>query len=486
MNLFELFQDVPRDALVKGEVPPDRRSSRVLHVTADSRQVKAGTVFVATPGVSADGHAFLPAAAAQGALLLVGERSPPSGLSTPYLQVTDSRQVLGLLASAFYGHPSRAMKLIGVTGTSGKTTTTYLIESILAAAGERPGLIGTVEFRTPKGALPSTHTTPGAVELQKLLAEMRDAGCLSVVMEVSSHALKQARTYGIAFDVVAFTNLSPEHLDYHPDMEDYFQSKARLFGEYMNFSAEAGKQPRAVVNARDDFGGRLLKMAKNATPAPETGGLRFDLRGVRGKVGGVAIESPLLGDFNAQNIAVAVGVAHALAVAPATIAEGVRRLSGVPGRLEPVPNGRGFTVLVDYAHKPDALEKVLTMLRTLKGNGKLITVFGCGGDRDRQKRPRMGEIAARLSDQVVVTSDNPRTEDPLVIIREIEGGIGDADARARVKVEADRRAAITQALTAAKGGDVVLIAGKGHEDYQVLGTRKIHFSDREVVLDILK
>ncbi|MBS1963300.1 MAG: UDP-N-acetylmuramoyl-L-alanyl-D-glutamate--2,6-diaminopimelate ligase [Bdellovibrionales bacterium] len=468
--LLEEFPELPR--LHGGEVSA---------VTASSDDVRPGSVFVAIPGTKIDGHSFLAKAKAAGARLMIGERPGSEfGLSDEeYLRVPDSRLALGLLASQFERNPSREMMVIGVTGTSGKTTTSFLVEAILRAAGMKVGLLGTVSFRIDGRELPSTHTTPGPVELHQLLREMRKAGCSAVVMEISSHALKQHRAAGLAVDAAVFTNLTPEHLDYHPDLEDYYSAKRMLFREQSVRSRRWGKVPALLVHAGNPEGVRLLKETPPATPFEVPADAVLDADGVRGTFSGIAIDSPLLGRFNAENIAAAVAATKALGIPEAAIQVGIRGLARVPGRLDRVldPKG-GRVVLVDYAHKPDALEKVLEVLRPMrKSGGKLITVVGCGGDRDRTKRPVMGEIACRLSDQVIFTSDNPRTEDPSTILREIEAGCAAATNR---ESEIDRKKAIYRAIKLAKSGDIVLIAGKGHEDYQILGTEKIHFDDREV------
>lgn len=481
------------------------RSITVTGVTSDSRQVKPGSVFVAVRGVSVDGHGFIRQAQQRGAALIVGEEPGPlPGQLAPYVQVEDSRLALSWIAAGFHGHPSHAMLMVGITGTSGKTTTTYLVESILRASGREVGLIGTVAFRYQGKVHESTHTTPGAVELQELLARMRVAGCAAVVMEVSSHALKQHRAAAVAFDAMVFTNLSPEHLDFHPDMEDYFRAKAMLFLDLGDVAAAAGKRPVAAINADDEHGRRLIAMLRSREPRSLSDvvsfsigdgtagvhgrGLEVDLQGIRGEIAGTRVESPLAGLFNASNLLGAVAVSRALGIGPEAIASGVAGVT-VPGRLERVSNSRGIHVLVDYAHKPDALEKVLETLRAVRGGNRLITVFGCGGDRDRLKRPMMGAIAARLSDQVHLTSDNPRTENPSEIIQEIMKGM---QGFSNFTVEPDRRKAIHAAIRQALPGDIVLIAGKGHEDYQIIadpgsrgGTRKIRFDDREVAAEAL-
>lgn len=469
----------------------------IRNVTSDSREVRPHSLFVAVRGSARDGSQFIETAQEQGAVVIVGEGQAPENLRVPYLRVSDARQALAALAANFFGNPSHSLLMLAVTGTSGKTTTTYVLESILKACGHRVGVIGTVNFRFGERIFPSTHTTPGAVELQRLLAEMKSAGCTAVVMEVSSHALKQHRTAFIAFDGMIFTNLSPEHLDFHPDMEDYFRAKALLFTDMVATAIAAGKKPVAAINAQDEYGARLLRDLK-AKPVQgfkfksyslDAQSVQVDLSGIKGKAGAVEIDSALAGTFNAYNIFGAVTLASALGLEAEFAAEGVRSLLSVPGRLEKVPSQSGIHVFVDYAHKPDALQKVLKTLAEVKGGHRLITVFGCGGDRDRKKRPVMGRISLELSDYVWVTSDNPRTEDPLFIIEEIKSGMSD---QARFEVEPDRKKAIFGAIGMAKPGDIVLIAGKGHEDYQIVadpgspgGTWKVQFDDRVVAADAL-
>lgn len=471
-------------------------------VTSDSRQVKPGTLFVAVVGGKQDGHDFIDQAVANGAAAVMGERKLDHQLPVPYVQVPDSRKALADAAAEFHGYPSRSMKLAGVTGTSGKTTCTYLLESILHAAGFKVGVIGTINFRygTAKKSkiIESTHTTPGPAELQALLAEMKLNGVTHVVMEVSSHALRQKRVAGVEFDTMAFTNLTPEHLDFHKDLEDYYASKKLLFTELYDSSIEAKKKPIRVVNVDDPFGERLVKevgrwdlltfgyVFRHETAALVSGvGLKDQIEGIRGTIEiadqKLAIESNLVGEFNIANILTAVSMAEALGVDRAAIARGINQLAGVPGRLERVPNKKSIHVVVDYAHKPDALEKVLRTLQAFRGRHRLITVFGCGGDRDRAKRPVMGRLAETLSDVVIVTSDNPRTEEPAAIIAEIRAGM----LGSTYKVEPDRKKAIQLAIAQALPGDLVLIAGKGHEDYQIIGTRKTPFDDRKVAAEAL-
>jgi UDP-N-acetylmuramoyl-L-alanyl-D-glutamate--2,6-diaminopimelate ligase len=463
---------------------------RVTGITADSRQIKDGFVFVAYSGEAQDGHQYIEKAQDAGAVAIVGEKAPPKNLKTPYIQVLDGRATLADMASIFYDHPSRTMCMVGVTGTSGKTTTTYLIESILKAAGFQVGVIGTVNSRFGDLIFPSSHTTPGPVELQQLLHQMREKGCNAVVMEVSSHALKQKRVRGVAFDGMLFTNLSPEHLDYHPDMEDYFRAKELLFTDYAAASIRVGKNPVGVVNTDDIYGKRLFESLQERQVQSGTKikidqfrgseELNIELRGITGTARGIFIQSKLTGKFNADNIMGAIRLAENLGITPQAIQNGISSLQGVPGRLERVENSKGVNVWVDYAHKPDALEKVLKTLARLKSTGKLIMVFGCGGDRDRSKRPVMGRIAVENSDYVWITSDNPRTEAPDAIIGEITTGTLGFN---NFSVEVDRRKALFKAAEMAQSGDLLLIAGKGHEDYQILGTQKIPFDDRKIVAE---
>jgi UDP-N-acetylmuramoyl-L-alanyl-D-glutamate--2,6-diaminopimelate ligase len=501
MRLRELL------ALQEVEETEGNFEQEVTGLAYDSRQVRPGEIFFAVPGEKADGHQFVQQALRRGAAGVVVARKGNWPLGTTWIRSQDVRRTMGLWGAYFHGQPSRWMKLIGVTGTNGKTTVTYLVESILSAAGLRPGVIGTISYRYGEHDVPSHHTTPESLELQEYLATMQTAGVQAVAMEVSSHALVQQRVRGIDFDVALFTNLSRDHLDYHADMDDYFSAKSRLFTDYLKASAKP--QKTAVIHGGDAKGRELLRRASEAGLETWSYGLdrewdihpvkvQSDMAGLKGQlqIKGRHIDfySPLIGAANLQNILGAVGVGLSLGLPPDALVAGIERLALVPGRLEKIESNRGVSVLVDYAHTPDALEKVLAAVRPL-ASGRVLTIFGCGGDRDRGKRPVMGEIAARLSDLVVVTSDNPRSEDPLRIVAEIEDGIqqtglkrfadsNSADARG-YWVEKDRRAAIRMALSAARPGDLVLIAGKGHEDYQILGAKKLHFDDREVAREEL-
>ncbi len=481
----------------------------VSGLSYDSRTVSAGQVFFAIPGEKTDGHDFIDAAVRSGASTVVYARAGCSPRSATSVRVKDVRRALGMWAAHFYHRPSQKLKLVGVTGTNGKTTLTYLIESMLRAAGLSPGVIGTINYRYAGREIPSHHTTPESLDLQQMLTAMVGAGVKSAAMEVSSHALAQERVRGLDFDVGVFTNLSRDHLDYHRDMDDYFSAKSRLFTVYLAGSSKRNKA--GIIYGEDGRGGALAAMAQAHGLDVWLYGeespwdvypliVEKDVSGCRGKIAArgqtIEFESALIGSANLQNILGAVGVGCALGLEPDAIEAGIYQLKAVPGRVEKVENQLGITILVDYAHTPDALEKVLGAVRPLT-RGRVITVFGCGGDRDRGKRPLMGEIAARLSDLVVVTSDNPRTEEASAILSQIEAGVqqnglkkfqvagfesrlGEFDAEHGYLMEADRRLAIRAALRRAAPGDVVLIAGKGHEDYQILGTQKIHFDDREV------
>jgi UDP-N-acetylmuramoyl-L-alanyl-D-glutamate--2,6-diaminopimelate ligase len=467
----------------------------VTSLTDDSRAVRPGSVFVAVRGERVDGHAFVGKAVEAGAAALVvqkGRKESGAAASVPVVRVDDSRRALGLLAGRFHGDPAARLCMVGVTGTNGKTTVTYLCKGVLEAGGLRVGLIGTVAYEIGAERLPAAHTTPGAVELQALLARMAGAGMDAAVMEVSSHALAMDRTSGCEFDVAIFTNLTQDHLDFHRDLESYFQAKLRLFSDL----DPAGAKPRpkrAIVNLDDPRGARVCEASRVPVwtyaihrPADiRAEDVRLALSGTRFTAatprGTFPVESRLVGEHNVYNMLAAIGVGLHEGLAPETVRRGIASVENVPGRFERVEAGQDFTVVVDYAHTDDALLRLLTAARALK-TGRIITVFGCGGDRDRGKRPKMGRVAARLSDVVFLTSDNPRSEDPEAILREIEAGVREAlvEKPVRYEVVADRRAAIEAAVREAGSGDMVLIAGKGHEDYQIVGAARLHFDDREV------
>lgn len=481
----------------------------VAGLVYDSRRVAQGDVFFAVPGAHADGHRFVNQAIERGAIAVVVANKAKVPRGVTFVCVHDVRATMGLWAAQFYAHAGRRLKIVGVTGTNGKTTTTYLVESIFASAGMEPGVIGTINYRYGGKEMPAHHTTPESPDIHALMAEMAQRGVRSVAMEVSSHALVQERVRGVEFDVGVFTNLSRDHLDYHQSMDEYFLAKSRLFTDYLPASGKSAKA--AVINGDDARGRELLGRAQRAGLTTWSYGSRgeWDIKplqvhhDVSGQSGRIKVKdrvldfsSELIGAANLDNILAAVAVGFALRIPQTAIVEGIKKLRYVPGRLQRVENSRGVLVLIDYAHTPDALEKTLGAVRPLT-DAKLLTVFGCGGDRDRGKRPLMGEIAARLSDVVVLTSDNPRSEDPERILLEIEAGMqktgisklethaAEVDGVHGYGVEVDRRKAIGLALSWAQAGDVVVIAGKGHEDYQILGKQKIHFDDREVARDIL-
>ncbi len=468
----------------------------VSAITDDSRVVSPQSLFVAVKGEHVDGHRFIAAALKGGAGALVVQE-PLSGISLPFARVEDSRKALGFLGSRFYADPSNRIRMIGVTGTNGKTTTTYVCKALLEALDRQVGLIGTVGYQIGPTTMPASHTTPGALELQRLLNQMVAAGCTVAVMEVSSHALAQDRTSGCEYDVAVFSNLTQDHLDFHKTMEEYFQAKLRLF---TGLAGGSKANKRAIINVDDLFGHRIVE----CSPAPVwTYGLkqkadiraedvRLSLQGTTftaaTPAGTFPVESHLVGEHNVYNLLAAIGVALHEGATPEHIRQAVGTVLNVPGRFERVMAGQSFTVVVDYAHTEDALVRLLTAAEALKA-GRIITVFGCGGDRDRGKRPKMGAAAVRHSDVVILTSDNPRTEDPLVILDQVERGVIEAlQERPYVQYRkvADRRQAIEEAVREAHGTDMILIAGKGHEDYQIVGTEKLHFDDREVAHNAIR
>jgi UDP-N-acetylmuramoyl-L-alanyl-D-glutamate--2,6-diaminopimelate ligase len=500
MILVELRQALEARGLLAGAPPPDEPISNrpISGIAYDSRTVESGAVFVALKGQRADGTMFARQAIGRGAAAIVSETSAPADVQTPWLVVTDARLALAVLAAAFFNHPSREMRVVGITGTNGKTTTAYLIASIFEAAGVRCGILGTVAYRVGPGERDSreaSRTTPEAPDVQALLREMVERGCGACAMEVSSHALSLRRVDDVAFAAGVFTNLTRDHLDFHEDMEAYFQAKRRLF-EMLPPGAPSLlnlDDPRGASLA--EAGGRPVTYAINRAADIQPGPLSFSLEGlqfdVRTPRGTVHMRSKLVGRPNVYNILAAVATATALDVSFDAIERGIRTLEGVPGRFQLASAPKDdVTVVVDYAHTDDALRNLLETARPL-AKGRLITVFGCGGDRDRPKRPLMGAVAGRLSDLVVVTSDNPRGEDPQRIIDEIQRGIT-PDTRGRGREDqprtltiVDRRAAIAKAIELARPGDLVLVAGKGHEKYQVIGDRVLPFDDVAVSREAL-
>jgi UDP-N-acetylmuramoyl-L-alanyl-D-glutamate--2,6-diaminopimelate ligase len=429
----------------------------------DARAAGPGALFFCVPGSRADGHDFAPQAVANGAVALVVER--PLELDVPQLVVPDARRAMATLAVEFFGRPSEELEVAGVTGTNGKTTTSFLLYAILAADGRRPGLLGTIESRVGGERRPSIRTTPEAIDVQRALREMLDAGDRSCAMEATSHGSELGRLEGVRFGALVFTNLSQDHLDFHGTMERYFEAKRRLFTE---------ARPPAAVNIGDEWGRRLAADRPDALTFGFAPGAEIGPEALEG------IEFRLPGRFNAENALGALAASRLLGIGDEAIKRGLESVRGVPGRFEPVAEGQPFRVIVDYSHKPEALESVLRTAREL-ANGRVICVVGCGGDRDRGKRPIMGRIASELADLAIVTSDNPRSEDPAAIIDEIVAGT-----TREVEVEPDRAAAIERALSEATEGDVVLIAGKGHEQGQEFADRTIPFDDREVARDVLR
>ena len=472
--LAALGQDAPAPAI------------EATGVACDTRRVAPGNVFVAIHGYKYDGHGFAPEAARRGAVAVVAER--PVDVPVPVVIVPDTRAALARLADAFFERPSARVRVVGVTGTKGKTTTTFLVRSIVRAAGRECGLLGTIAYEAFGRSRPSDNTTPDPIAIQAFLASLDRPDGGFAVMEASSHALAQRRTDGIRFAAAAFTNLSGEHLDYHKTMEAYLEAKARLFdglGPAAVAALNAGQPSFARLASRTRA--RVIPYAVEGDAEVRATGValspavtRFALHLPREAARPISLA--LVGRHNVENALAAAAAMHGLGLDGETIARGLQDLRHVPGRLEPVEAGQPFRVLVDYAHTDDALEKVLTALRTIAPAARILCVFGCGGDRDRTKRPRMGRVAERLADRVVVTSDNPRSEEPRAIIEEIVRGL---ERPREVVIEPDRRRAIERAIADARAGDVLLIAGKGHETYQIVGPETIHFDDREVAREAL-
>ncbi|HSC93257.1 MAG TPA: UDP-N-acetylmuramoyl-L-alanyl-D-glutamate--2,6-diaminopimelate ligase [Gaiellaceae bacterium] len=468
------------ERLIAALAPADvvlRTPVEVLDLAYDARDAAPGTLFFCVPGTTRDGHEFAADAVARGAVALVVERTLPPPV--PQLVVADARAAMAVAADAFFGRPTDELEVAGITGTSGKTTTAFLLHAILDAAGRSPGLVGTIETRIGSERRTLPRTTPEAIDLQRLFREMLEAGNRSAVIEASSHASELRRLDRVRLRALAFTNLSHEHLDFHRTMARYFEAKRRLF--------LADPRPRAAVGVDDEWGRRLaaelpgaLTFGLGEDAALRPGGLELTREGARFRAGGIDLRTQLRGRFNVANVLAAVAIARLLEVGDEAIAAGVAAVRGVPGRLEPVDEGQPFAVLVDYAHKPEALANVLREARDLAG-GRVLVVFGAGGDRDREKRPLMGRIAAELADVVVVTSDNPRSEEPQAIVEEILAGTG-----RDVQVELDRRAAIEAAVDQARAGDVVVIAGKGHEPGQEIAGEVLPFDDRAVAREALR
>ncbi|HTY26182.1 MAG TPA: UDP-N-acetylmuramoyl-L-alanyl-D-glutamate--2,6-diaminopimelate ligase [Desulfomonilaceae bacterium] len=484
-------------------------SVRLTGVTHDSRRIESGCLFVAISGEKLDGHDFIGPAVRAGAVAVLAETVPdPEFRYVPWVTVSDTRKALGPVSALVYEHPTDSMVLVGITGTSGKTTLTYLLEAIVKAGRGIPGVVGTISYRWVGRERQALHTTPEASDLQLMLREMADAGVTHGLMEVSSHGLDLGRLDGCHFDLGVFTNLTQDHLDYHGNLERYFLAKRILFDRLLASSPK--KSPTAIVNFDDPYGKRLcrdmpgLRVIRFGT-SPECDirplDFSFTADGMVGTIqtplGPLSVRSRLTGSFNLLNILAAIAVAGELGIPEAAISNGIESVEVVPGRLERIPSDKG-TIFVDYAHKPDALKKVLDALQTIR-SGRIITVIGCGGDRDKQKRPMMGMEAAAGSDFVVVTSDNPRTEEPLEIIRQVEQGVrrfgffpyeeegNHKNLKNRhYRVIPDRREAIVWALRRIENGDILLVAGKGHETYQEINGIRYPFDDREVLREELK
>lgn len=468
----------------------------IRSIAHDSRAQAEDMLFVCIPGATVDGHDFIAQAIENGAVAVLVEKdvAVPEGIAV--LKVGDVRAAMQAIVPYFYGYPGRALRMIGVTGTNGKTTITYLIRAILRRAGYKVGLIGTIRIMIEDEVLPIHNTTPDVVDLQRVLAQMAAAGVTYVVMEVSSHALAQNRVAGCEFDTAVFTNLTRDHLDYHKTFENYTAAKALLFD---NVSAATAVKPRktAVLNMDDAAGSVMRAHTKCSvlTYGVQCGAdlkaeeIRVLAKGADFKIacaaGDMALNLKITGLFNVYNVLGAVGATLAEGVSPEVIQATLEDFTSVPGRFELVDEGQPFSVIVDYAHTPDGLENILKTARQIAAK-RILTVFGCGGDRDRTKRPIMGRIAAQLSDVVIATSDNPRSEDPAFILSQVEEGVLSAlDGKPHEKI-ADRRAAIRRAIALAKEGDIVIIAGKGHETYQILQHETIHFDDKEVAREALR
>jgi UDP-N-acetylmuramoyl-L-alanyl-D-glutamate--2,6-diaminopimelate ligase len=467
---------------------------QIESVVYDSRKATPGSLFFALQGEKLDGVKFVDDAVGRGAIAVASSRARPQSLSSEVTWIElgrgTERRGLSQVAANWHGNPARALQLIGVTGTNGKTTTTFLVDSILRAAGHTTGLIGTTGYRTPKGSRAAVNTTPESLDLQEMFHEVRDAGGTYVVLEVSSHALAMERLWGCRFAVAVFTNLTRDHLDYHGTLEDYFAAKRRLFE-----GTGAGAPDLAVINSDDPYSASLERMARRTL----TYGLsdRADLTAKKLELsfqglefiaqtpaGNIEVRSSLVGRINVYNILAAIGAGIGLEISAAKISEGIARLELVPGRFQRIDQGQPFLVVVDYAHTDDALRNLIRTARELGPHARIITVFGAGGERDRTKRPLMGEAAGSLSDLVLLTSDNPRGEDPLRIINDVVVGLQRVNAKYRV--EPDRGQALTAALEEARPGDIVLLAGKGHEAYQVLAQGTVDFDDREKAREILR
>jgi len=467
---------------------------RIAAVACDSRKVAADTLFLAMPGTKTDGNEFVADAIARGAVAIASQLPRPANISRDitWIEVApgSERKALALAAANFYGHPADALQLVGVTGTNGKTTITFILDSILHAAGWKTGRIGTTGYQTPRGSRTATNTTPESLDLQEMFAEVRDAGGTHAVLEVSSHSLVMDRVWGCHFAVAIFTNLTRDHLNFHKTFEEYFEAKRLLFA-----GTGAGRPDVAVINIDDPYASRLQALAKRTLTYGLTetadltarkftlsfSGLEFTAQTPAGKI---EVRSALVGRINVYNILAAIGAGIGLEIPVAKIEEGIANLTLVPGRFQQIDEGQPFHVVVDYAHTDDALENLIRTARELNPKGRIITLFGCGGGKDRTKRPVMGEVTGRLSDLTILSSDNPRTEDPLKIISDIIVGLQKTSGK--YLIEPDREKAIGVAMDEARAGDIILLAGKGHENYQILADRTLEFDDRDVARRALR
>jgi len=485
-KLSEVFEGVGTS------LPAGASSTEIRQVVCDSRKVQPGALFFALHGAKADGSTFIQDALKRGAVAIASEDQPsgkfPAGVA--WIQVREARKALAVTAANFFRRPANALQLVAVTGTNGKTTTTSVVDAIVKASGAKTGLFGTIAYHTPLGDYPAPNTTPESVDLQGFLAEIRDAGGKYAVLEASSHSLAMDRLWGCHFQAAVFTNLTREHMDFHETFEDYFAAKRRLFAD-----TGAGAPEVAVLNADDEFGKRLVRLAKKTvTYGLESDadittkkfqltfdGLTFTAHTPNGKV---HVESRLVGRINVYNLLAAIGAAQALGLSNGAIETGIRNLESVSGRFQRIDLGQPFLVIVDYAHTDDALENLIRTARELNPKARIITLFGCGGEKDRTKRPVMGEVTGRLSDLTILSSDNPRSEDPLKIISDIIVGL--QKTAGKYLIEPDREKAIGMAMDEARSGDIVLLAGKGHENYQILADKTFEFDDREMARRALR
>jgi len=482
-------------SVLEGFTISGRKDIEINGITTDSNNIKSGFAFIGIKGAKADGHDFVNDAISRGAAALIVEKDVEVLEDITIIKVPDTKKILPLIADTFYDYPSNKMNVIGVTGTNGKTTTTYFIDRILRKAGHKTGIIGTINYRIGERIIPAVNTTPDPIQLRALFSQMLEAGIETVIMEVSSHAIAQQRIAGIEFDTCIFTNLTPEHLDYHETLEKYQETKLQLF-EQIGKNSKKDTVKKAIINIDDPVSRRFIDVCHvdiityglNTNASVYATDIRSTLNGSCFRLHistdkSIEVKINLAGKYNIYNALAATSAALAFGLSLDEIKSGLESLKSVPGRFEKITTNTDFNVIIDYAHTPDGMKQVLSAARALKPNG-IITVFGCGGDRDRLKRPQMGRIASELSDYIIITSDNPRTEDPMNIIEEIIHGIKDIGSPA-IGIMPDRKNAIKRAIELAKKNDLVMILGKGHETYQVLKDTIVPFDDRQVVKEIL-